>query len=230
MPPQDSPSTLRGFALADAKRGLVSFAALVLLSGCYWFLLSGLQSWMIPAGAGGETGPWVVRPILAFHFCAAALMAAVTAPFLLGALRKRWNREDAAQGSRFDPFAGRPVRRALFLIRGGLLVIVYLAALLFYLRSWVVIGPAGIEQHLPWATLHHSFQDIATLETIPEGQRSDSLRQDGPWYSISLQSGRAMTWSLDNEGITREELAAIARFVAERSGRAWERWSDARAR
>ena len=37
------------------------------------------------------------------------------------------------------------------------------------------MGPDGIEQHLPWTARDHSFQDIKSLETIPDGERSDSI-------------------------------------------------------
>ena len=101
---------------------------------------------------------------------------------------------------------------------------------MFYLLSWETVGPDGIEQHLPWTTLHHSFQDVSALETIPNSERSDALKQNGPWYSVKLRSGRSITWSLDNEGMTHDELTAMATFVARRSGLAWARRSDARAR
>ena len=227
---RDTPALSRSFSRSDVKRGGISIAILVVVVACYWFLLPGIQSQIIPDAPGGTDGPWVLRPILALRFGAMAVMAAVTAPLIAGPLRRKWTHEDAASGSRYDPFAGRPVDRAFFLFKGVLLLIVYASALMFYLLSWATIGPAGIEQHLPWTTLHHSFQDIASLETIPEGERSASLNQNGPWYSINLRSGRNITWSLDNEGITQDELTAISTFVAQRSGLAWARRSDARAR
>ena len=230
MPDIDTPAIARNFSRADGKRAIISIAILVVVGVCYWFMLPGIQSKLIPDAAGGTNGPWVLRPILAFHFGAVAVMTSVTVPFIVGLLKRKWKHEDAALGSRYDPFAGRPVKRAIFLLQGILLLIVYSAALMFYLLSWETIGSDGIEQHLPWTTLHHSFQDIASLETIPDGERSDSLKQNGPWYSVKLQSGRHITWSLDNEGITQDELTAMTTFVANRSGLAWARRSDARAR
>ena len=97
---------------------------------------------------------------------------------------------------------------------------------MFYLLSWQTIGSDGIEEHLAWTTRHHSFQDIESLETIPDGERSDFLNEDGPWYSVKLQSGRDITWSLENEGITKDELTAMAAFIANRSGLAWARRSE----
>jgi hypothetical protein len=167
---------------------------------------------------------------VAFHFGAVAVLACVTLPVLVGPLRRAWEREDAALGTRYDPLHGRPVKRGLIVGKALLLLLVYAAALLFYLLSWTTIGPDGIQQRLPWGTLTHSFQDIASLEMIPEGQRSDSLRQNGPWYDITLRSGRSIALSSDNEGTTPDELAAMTAFVAERSGLAWARRSDARPR
>ena len=227
---RDTPAISRNFSRSDGKRAGISIAILVVVGACYWFMLPGIQSQIIPDAPGGTNGPWVLRPILAFHFGAVAVMACVTVPLIAGPLKRKWKHEDAASGSRYDPFAGRPVRRAIFVFKGAVLLIVYAAALMFYLLSWETMGPGGIEQHLPWTTLHHSFQDIASLETIPDGERSDSLKQNGPWYSIRLRNGRSITWSLDNEGITQDELTAITTFVAQRSGLAWARRSDTRAR
>jgi hypothetical protein len=230
MPDIDTPAISRNFSRADGKRAIIGIAIFVAVGVCYWFMLPGIQSKIIPDAAGGTNGPWVLRPIFAFHFGAVAVMATVTLPFIAGPLKRKWKHEDAALGSRYDPFAGRPFKRVLFVLQGIILIIVYAAALMFYLMSWETIGPDGIEQHLPWTTLHHSFQDIESLETIPDGERSDSLKQNGPWYSVNLQGGRNITWSLDNEGITQDELTAMTTFVANRSGLAWARRSDTRAR
>jgi hypothetical protein len=196
----------------------------------YWFILPAIQALIIPNAPGGNSGPWVVRPILAFHFGAVAVMAAVTLPLLARPLQQLWKHEDAALGTRYAPFHGRPVKRGLLLIKGFLLLAIYASGMVFYLFSWTIIGPDGIEQRLPWTTLNHSFQDVVTLEKIPEGERSDSIKQNGPWYSIKLKSGRSITLSDNNEGITSDELRALAAYIADRSGRTWARRSDARAR
>jgi hypothetical protein len=116
------------------------------------------------------------------------------------------------------------------LFKGLLLLAVYATGLVFYLFSWTIVGPAGIEQRLPWTMLHHEYEDIVSLEMIPDGQRSESIRQNGPWYSIKFKSGRSITLSPDNEGITREELIAMSAYIADRAGRTWLRRSDARRR
>jgi hypothetical protein len=195
---------------------------------CYWFALPAIQSLIIPNALGGRIGPWVVRPILAFHFGAMAVMAAVALPLIGRPIEKLWAREDAALGTRYDPFHGRRVKRGLFFVKAFLLLVIYASALVFYLLSWTKIGPDGIEEHLPWTTLTLSFQDIVSLETIPEGERSESITQNGPWYSIRFKSGRSISLSDDNEGTTPDELRAMTTYIADRSGLRWTRRSDAR--
>lgn len=220
----------RDFGRTDGKRALISVGALVFVFACYWLLLPVLQSQLIPDAPGGARGPWVLRPILAFHFGAVGVMACLTAPLITDFLRRRWANEDAALGSRYDPFRGRPGQRALFVLRGGALLLVYAASLMFYLLSWTRIGPDGIEQRLPWTRLRHDFGDVVSLTTIPDGERSESLRQNGPWYSIELRSGRTIILSLDNEGTRPDELEAMATFVADRSGLSWVTRSDTSVR
>jgi hypothetical protein len=228
MPDTNTPAVSRGFGRTDGKRGIVAAAILLGSVACYWLVLPLIQSMIIPRAPGGANGPWVVRPEGPLRICAAAVLACVTVPFLAGPLKRKWDNEDAASGSRYDPLAGRPVKRALFVLKAIVLLTVWGAGLMFYLLSWETIGPDGMKEHLPWATLRHPFQDVASLETIPEGLRSDTLGKDGPWYAVKLRSGRTMTWSLDNEGMTRDELAAMTTFVAQRSGMAWGFRGDAR--
>jgi hypothetical protein len=157
-------------------------------------------------------------------------MAAVTLPLITRPLRRRWAREDAALGTRYDPFHHQPGKRVRIVIVGVLLMAIYASALFFYLFSWEVIGPDGIQQRLPWTTLIHSFQDIVSLETVPDGERSESITRDGPWYSIKFKNGRSIDLSDDNEGCTRDELSAMTAFIADRSGLAWARRQDSRPR
>lgn len=224
----ETPVMSRGFTRVDATRAFISIAILAIVSVGYWFILPAVQSLIIPSAPGGKNGPWVLRPILAFHFGAVVMMAAVTLPLITRPLWKVWTREDAASGTRYDPFRGQPIKRALLIVKALMLLVIYAAGLLFYLLSWTVIGPDGIEQHLPWTTLNHSYQDISSLETIPSGEWSDSVSKDGPWYSVKFRGGRSITLSEDNEGTTLDELTAMTAFIAERSGRAWVRRSDSR--
>jgi hypothetical protein len=230
MSDTETPTMSRGFSKVDGKRAFIILVIVAIASVCYWFILPAIQALIIPNAPGGPNGPWVVRPIMAIHFCAVAVMAAVTVPFILRPIQRVWARQDAALGSRHDPFHGRPLMRVLFFVKGFLLLAVYASALVFYLFSWTIIGPNGIQQSLPWTTLNHSFQDIVSLETIPDGERSESITQNGPWYSIKLKSGRFISLSDANEGCTRDELSAMTTFIADRSGLAWARRSDARVR
>lgn len=104
----------------------------------------------------------------------------------------------------------------MMMLKGSLLIVIYGVSLVFYLLSWETVGPDGIEQRLPWGTLKHRFQDVASLEMV------DSPRSD-PSYVITLQSGRAIKFGTENEGTTPDEARAISSFVAQRSGRAWVR-------
>ena len=226
----DTPAITRSFSRTDFNRSIINVALVAAVAACNWFMLPAIQSLIIPNAAGGANGPWVLRPILAFHFGAMAVMTSVTVPLLTISLRRNWKREDAAIGSRYDPFAGSRLKRADFYFKGILLLIIYGAFLIFYLLSWETIGPDGIDQHLPWTTLHHSFQDIASLELVPDGERSDSIGENGPWYSIKLRSGRSITFSPDNEGVKQDELAAMTAFVAQRCELGWTRRTDSHKR
>lgn len=228
MADQDEVLETRSFSDVDAKRAAISLVIMAVVMAGYWFMLPALQSLIIPGGLSGPDGPWVIRPITAVRFCAAAAMGAVTFPLVMWPLQQAWNREDAALGSRYGGIGG-PLK-GLLLVKASLLLVVYFSALLFYLFSWTIIGPEGIEQRLPWTTRQHSYQDIVSLETIPEGQRSDSITQNGPWYSVRLKDGYSLSLCEDNEACTTEVLNAIATYIGERSGLKWERRSDARVR
>src|SRR5262245_9493720 len=102
MSDAETPRTSRGFSRIDATRACMSVAILAISGVCYWFILPAIQSLIIPNAPGGRSGPWVVRPILAFRFGAMAVMAGVTVPLMMWPLRRIWAREDAALGSRYD--------------------------------------------------------------------------------------------------------------------------------
>jgi hypothetical protein len=222
-------SNVRSFSKVDAKRAFINVAVMAIVGAGYWFVLPAIQLLIIPTAPNGDNGPWVVRPILAVHFCATVAMAAVTFPLLTWPLQQVWNRKDAALGTRYDPFHGRAAKRGFLLVKSFLLLAIYASGLVFYLFSWTMIGPDGIEQRLPWTTQKHSYKDILWLETIPDGERSESITGDGPWYSIKPKSGRSITLSEDNEGSTLEELLAMTSYIADGSGLRWMRRTDARA-
>src|SRR5262245_15623188 len=112
----------RAFSRPDLGRACIALVILGAVGALYWFTLPAIQSFLIPSAPGGENGPWVVRPILAFHFGAVAVMTATTMPLIIRPLKKVWAREDAALGTRYDPLHNDPVRR-VFMILAGLLLI-----------------------------------------------------------------------------------------------------------
>ncbi len=207
---------------------MILFAILVAACVFYWFLLPYAQSWVLPTAPGGLQGPWVIRPIVAIHACAMAALACLTVPLVSLPLRRIWNRRDHEVGTQYTPFRGRPVKFVGLLLAGVFLLLLYSAALVFYLFSWTVVGPEGIGERLPWGFKNYAYTDIVLLETIPPGMHSESIAQDGPWYCVELKGGREIKLSLDNEGLAETELRAIAAFVAERCRMTWQRRPDAR--
>ena len=217
----------RAFSSLDAKRAFIGVAILITAGVCYWVLLPVIQSLIIPNSPGGKSGPWVVRPILAFHYGAVVVMSAVTLSIAMRPLQRVWKRQDAILGTRYDPLHGRSVRHVFLLVKSFLLLALYASALVFFLFSWVSIGPDGIIQRLPWTELNHSFEDIVSLETIPDGQRSESNKQNGPWYSIKFKSGHSIHLSDANEGMTRADLQAMTTYISDHTGIAWAKSDDA---
>jgi hypothetical protein len=223
-----SSSNARDFSGANAMRVVVFVATSAIVFVGYWLMLPRIQSLIIPSISGGDKGPWLVRPDLGFHFGAAAAMAGVTVPVLTWPLDQIWKREDGTLGTRYDPLQKIPAARGILLVKAFFLLAVYVTGLVFYLFSWTLIGPGGIEQRLPWTTRKHSYQDIVWLETIPDGERSNSIAQDGPWYLVRLKDGQSITLSHENEGVTAEELRAMTTYIADRSGIRWARKNDSR--
>jgi hypothetical protein len=200
------------------------------IAAASWFALPIVQSLLVPTAPGGERGPWVLRPAFAFRFGACAVLTAITTPLVMLPLRKNWRAADAAAGTLYDPFHGRPGRKLGVWVGGTLLLLLYGTSLAFYLLSWTTVGSAGIGQRLPWGTFSYPYEQIAALETVPDGMRSESLSQDGPWFAVTMRDGRRLTFGVDNEGISTGELLALATHVALRSGRLWTARPDATRR
>lgn len=196
----------------------------------YWFMLPAIQSMILPDAPGGIGGPWVIRSVFGLRFGAMLVMVFATIWLVSIPLRRAWRRQDAELGTRYDPLHDRPLKRIVVIVKVILLFAIYTGALALYLFSWEFIGPNGIEQRLVVTTLRHSYEDIESLETIPDGEHSDSIGQSGPYYCIKLKSGRCITLSDDQEGITREELRAVTDYVANRSGLEWVKRRDSRPR
>ena len=66
----------------------------------------------------------------------------------------------------------------------------------------------GINTRELWTTQVVAFKDIYSLETIPEGEFSESIGKEGPWCRIKHRVGKSVEFSLENEGMTVEELEA----------------------
>lgn len=229
MSDSEGPALSRGYSLVDGKRAAIGIAAMGFVGAGYWFLLPAIQGLIIPMGFGGAEGPWVFRPNQAFRFGATAVLSCVTLPVIFGPFQDRFRQEDASLGTRYDPFQGRRAKRRAFVFKGFAFLLIYSFGMIFYFFSWTIVGPAGIDERVPWATRHHSYDAIEVLEVIPAGERSDSIKQYGPWYSIRLRTGRRVSLSGENEGATPEELEAMARYVTDRTGLDWQRRNDSRA-
>ena len=222
-------STPRKLGRTDAKRGAVSVAILALVFVVWYFLLPLIQGAIVPSLPGGTTGPWVIRPILAFRFGASAIASVASVAFLTQRLRNRWKAEDAAIGTHYEPYSGF-AGKAAYTIKGVLLMIIYAGSMLFYLLSWDIVGPAGIELHHPWGQRKYSFNEVESIETIANGMRSDKLAQNGPWYSVKFSDGYHFTFSKDNERCSEAELSDMATFIAAQSHRMLTPRDDSRTR
>src|SRR5881628_1666125 len=135
------PERARQFKLRDAVRALVSLSTLAAIFAACYFIFPKIQRLIVPAATAGKTGPWVIPPILAFHFGACAVATVALMPLVLTPLRRRWRAQDAAEGTKFDPFHDRPVTRVWLYVKGLVLAAIYLVSLIFYLLSWIVVGP-----------------------------------------------------------------------------------------
>lgn len=211
---------------------MFSLLAMVsILAPVYWKLLPAVQSRILPRATGGANGPWVVRPDLGHHIMGVAVLTLVTVFVLLVPLSRLLRRPDARSSTREGPSHGQPVRNAVRMprmLKAAFLLLVYCLSFMLYFFSWTTVGPNGIEERLPWRTRHHSFQEVESLESIPDGMRSDALEANGPWLRLNFRGGTHLDFSLDNEGMRPEELNAIKTYAAARSGLPWETRSDIR--
>jgi hypothetical protein len=227
MPTKAPPLKLRGYSWIDACRSGIVLTFALVLGVISFFTLPIVQSLTLPTAPCGTSGPWVVRTIIAVRFGATAGLCCLTGPLTTLAFRRVWARADARMGTRYDPFVGKqPGRIVLFALGCLLLLAIYTLSIPAYLFSWTAIGPSGIEDHRPWpwTTRHYSFNDIASLENIPRGEKSKVMTsRDGPWYSITMTDGRTIELCDSCEGTTHEELAAIADFIAKQTGLKWMR-------
>jgi hypothetical protein len=222
--------TPRKFGQIDAGRCAIFLILLIGAFAAWFFILQWIQFAILPKVAGGERGPWLIRPIIALHFCACAITSMLSVPFLMKRFRDRWNARDAAVGTKYDPFCDRPGRKVGLMLKGGALALIYAAALPFYLYSWTIVTPGGIELQSPWGHRNYTFTQVRSLQIIPAGMRSDKLRKNGPWYQVEFADGRNFTFSSDNEGSRESEQSAIATFIAKHTGRSWQVYRGAHRR
>jgi len=214
----------RSFTRVDAKRAVISLLLLGATFGLWYLVLPVVQRLIIPGAPGGTTGPWIIRPGWPLLFGSCVVAAAVSVPLLGRRLRQQWTAQDLAAGTKYVPFGNPAVKAAHNLalyIKGIILLLIYASALLFYLFSWGVVGPSGIEQKVPWGARVHAFDQIVSLQMIPKGEHNDELNADGPWYSAAFSDGSAFTFDASDGGVSDSELTAIAKFVADRSGKNW---------
>jgi hypothetical protein len=201
--------------------------ALVLLAGIFaawYFVLPWIRALFLPTASGGVVGPWMVYPNVAARFCACAFLSAVSLPFVMIGLRKRWNDADAAAGTRYDPFRGRPLAKIGPYLAGSVLCVIYGLALYFYFSCWAIVGPAGIDDRGPWRRKTHSFDQITSLEVVTRQMRHDDdhlIGNDGPWHKVAFVDGGTFDFGPEHEGCSEADISAIEKFIAQRSGKAW---------
>ncbi len=208
---------LRRFNLVDARRTVMMFILMGVFYAASYYLLPWIQALILPRAPGGAMGPWVVRPAWVLRVFAAVILSVAPLPLLIMRFRRRWDAEDAAAGTQYDPFAGRPGWKVRIFVRSGLLALIYGIGLPFYLFSWTVVGPAGIDQRLPWGHRNRSFDKIKSLELTP-------------WHKVVFVDGPSFTFGENNEGCSQADVSAMESLIAERSGQKWRVLPDAKPR
>lgn len=207
--------------------GVIVLAALAPVFTAWYFVLPYIQKAVIPTAPGGTTGPWVVRPIAADHYVACAAFTAASMGFIMlvrAPFRKRRNAVGTAAGTGHVSFYRQPFAKTKVFIANFAMVVVLASMVTFYFRSWTVFEPGGIEVQSPWGYKKYSYDQIKSLETVPDGFRSGPTA--GPSYTITLDHGLVINLSLRNEGCSKTDLSAIAAFIAEQSKRTWQLQDD----
>lgn len=214
----------RKFSRMDAGRAATMLFLLAVVFAVWYFILLWSRELIVPTVPGGRTGPWLVYPNIAARFCACAFLAAVSLPFVMTRLRKRWNAQDAAAGTQYDPYRDRPLAKIGPFLAGGILAVLYGIALLAYFSDWTVVGPAGIDERFLWRRRAHSFDQIKSLEIVSRALRRDEdhlVGNSGPWHKVEFTDGRIFDFGPENEGCSDADISAIEKFIADRSGKTW---------
>ncbi|MEM7782796.1 MAG: hypothetical protein AAF939_07230 [Planctomycetota bacterium] len=216
----------RKYSWIDAKRFIIFMSILAILTVFFWFLVPNIQAQILPQAPGGKNGPWVVKPHWNAHVAASVFFAAMIHPLFMIPLAEFWEREDISLGSEWKPSIELP--KWEIYIRAGLFLTAFSFGMLMYFASWVEIGPDGVDKRFLWMNRHFSFEDVELLEMVADGDYSESSNEYGPWYRIKSENGFA-TFGLGNEGLTVEDLSAIASFVSDKVQLVWRRKSDSRS-
>jgi hypothetical protein len=193
----------------------VALAVFAAVFTTYYFLLPVFQVVFLPPPPANG---WLVRPIQAFHFCAAAAFSIFTMP-LLGSWMQR--RGLAPAPTKLP--GKRSALPLILLVKGGLLVIVYVAAGVFYFSAYTSITDEEIEIQNLVNPRRYGMGDVVSLVEIPEGFRVEARHQNGPVLDLNFRDGTRSTMSLDCEGLTEEDLRAIRGMLAEKTGKPWQR-------
>jgi hypothetical protein len=221
----DKPTNLRELSDRDVLRSCTVLVTVIVMAVLCWFALPIIQWVIFPAAAGGDRGPWVIRPDVGARFLGTGVLTILTAMVIIIPLRRMWDREDRKLGTRYAPYHNQPAMRFLFgivIVKASLLSLIFTFALAFYLFSWTIIEPEGIKERLFWETTNHTFDEIRSLEIVSQGQRTTSTGLDGPEYVIKFKDGHELTLSLANEGMSTQELKVLSNVLAKRSGREWK--------
>lgn len=214
--------------LMNAPGGEVSNSELYIVRFCivlvllpvsfitYFFALPVIQSIVVPYAPGGDSGPWLVRPIEAMRFGSAAFLTAITGPVITsGPLRKLWQPHRELDSSIIPKHSFRYYR---YMVKGFLLMLVSAVAMAMYLFSWSYIGPDGIKQRFLWKSAYHTYDEIRALRIVFPALQSEAAK--GLKYCVDFK-GPDVTFGLENEGMTAQEVQALSMFIATRSGREW---------
>lgn len=184
------------------------------LFGAFWIVLPIVRAWMLPE-AGGDL-LWVIGPPTALRFGACTVLSALTLPFLLRPLGRRWREQDrAARGQPTDAVVERGISRPALLIRGGLLFVIYAIAGMFYFASHAEVRDATITFHsLLGARAYRYDQVVALQHQAPEGGQVDR-------YAMEFDDERWGYFDASCEGTTDGEIRAIAQHVSLRARQPW---------
>jgi hypothetical protein len=218
----------RGYSLKDAGRTAIMLVMFMVSFPVWYVLLPWFQSAIIPTMPGGQEGPWLVRPALVLHLLGSAFLSVALLPFLATFLRRDWKEQDSADGSRYDPFHGRPWRKATLWFKCIVLLLIYGTMVPFYLYSWTTVTEGGIETQSPLGRKSYTFTQIRSLQTIPRGMHSRKMRKYGPWYRVEFTDGREFNFDPGAEGSSDSEQSAMAGFISKYSGQFWRNVPDAR--